>query len=140
MKIVAGVDGSPTAEAAALKAARLAQGTGGVLHLVSAYGKLEERVIEAEAQELVLHPKDDARRIAEAAAEQLRAQFPELTVHAAPSAGKPADALLTAADEVGADLIVVGNKRVQGPTRILGSIATDVAHRAPCDVYVAHTH
>ena len=39
-----------------------------------------------------------------------------------------------------ADVIVVGNKRVQGVSRILGSIARYVAAHAPCDVYIAHTH
>ena len=31
-------------------------------------------------------------------------------------------------------MIVVGNKRVQGAARVLGSIAGDVAKRAPCNV------
>jgi len=44
------------------------------------------------------------------------------------------------AESLGADLIVVGNKRVQGLGRILGSIAEDVAHHSTCDVYIAHTH
>ena len=43
------------------------------------------------------------------------------------------------AKEIGADLIVVGNRRVQGIGRVLGSVATDVAHHAPCDVYIVKT-
>ncbi|MFI5429021.1 universal stress protein [Aeromicrobium sp. UC242_57] len=54
--------------------------------------------------------------------------------------GKPAAALVELAEETGADVIVVGNKRVQGMSRVLGSIAADVTRRAPCDVYIAHTH
>ncbi len=53
--------------------------------------------------------------------------------------GKPADALVHVAKEIGADLIVVGNRRVQGISRLLGSVATDVAHHAPCDVYIVKT-
>lgn len=47
---------------------------------------------------------------------------------------------MKAAEELDAEIIVIGNKRVQGIARILGSIARDVAAHAPCDVYVAHTH
>ena len=36
-------------------------------------------------------------------------------------------------------MIIVGNRRVQGAARILGSIATDVLHIAPCNVLVVHT-
>jgi nucleotide-binding universal stress UspA family protein len=38
-----------------------------------------------------------------------------------------------------ARMIVVGNRRVQGAARVLGSIASDVAKHAPCDVYIANT-
>jgi nucleotide-binding universal stress UspA family protein len=43
------------------------------------------------------------------------------------------------ATDIGADLIVVGNRRVQGIGRLLGSVATDVAQHAPCDVYIVKT-
>ena len=36
-------------------------------------------------------------------------------------------------------MIVVGNRRVQGATRVLGSIANDVARQAPCNVLIVHT-
>lgn len=71
---------------------------------------------------------------------RVRAQFPGVEVLAQAASGKPADALLAAAEQTGAELIVVGNKRVQGAARILGSIATQVARKAPCDVYIAYTH
>ena len=53
--------------------------------------------------------------------------------------GKPADVLVQEAERLGASVIVVGNRRVQGPSRVLGAIATAVARNAPCDVYVAKT-
>jgi nucleotide-binding universal stress UspA family protein len=36
-------------------------------------------------------------------------------------------------------MIVVGNRRVQGVTRVLGSIPLDVAKQAPCNVFIVHT-
>jgi nucleotide-binding universal stress UspA family protein len=54
--------------------------------------------------------------------------------------GEPADALLALAEEVGADLIVVGNRGMTGMRRyLLGSVADRVAHHAPCSVHIAHT-
>ena len=41
---------------------------------------------------------------------------------------------------VDADMIVVGNKRVQGAARILGSIASEVARKAQCDLHIVYTH
>ena len=34
---------------------------------------------------------------------------------------------------------IVGNRRVQGVSRILGSVAMDVARAAPCNVLIVHT-
>ena len=62
-----------------------------------------------------------------------------LTVSAHATSGRPAAALLQAAERFDAELIVVGNKNVQGASRILGSVAKEVAKRARCDLYVAHT-
>jgi nucleotide-binding universal stress UspA family protein len=36
-------------------------------------------------------------------------------------------------------MIVVGNRRMHGIGRVLGSVANSVAHNAPCDVYIAKT-
>ena len=52
----------------------------------------------------------------------------------------PATALCDEATRLDASVIVVGNKRVQGAARVLGSIAGDVAKRAPCNVLIVHTH
>jgi nucleotide-binding universal stress UspA family protein len=37
-------------------------------------------------------------------------------------------------------MIVVGNRRMHGLGRVLGSIANSVAHNASCDVYIANTY
>ena len=53
--------------------------------------------------------------------------------------GDVAKGIVSVATDVGADLIVVGNKRMQGPGRVLGSVPNDVAHTAPCAVLIAKT-
>ena len=47
--------------------------------------------------------------------------------------------LSTLAEEIGADLIVVGNKGMKGVRRVLGSVPNSVAHNAPCSVLIAVT-
>ncbi len=53
--------------------------------------------------------------------------------------GDPADVIISTADEVGADLIVVGSKGLRGTRRILGSVPNTVAHKAGCHVLIART-
>lgn len=53
--------------------------------------------------------------------------------------GDPAKILCEQAERIGARAIVVGNRRVQGVSRILGSVASEVMRNAPCDVVVTHT-
>ena len=51
--------------------------------------------------------------------------------------GEPADAIVETAEELAADLVVVG-RRSRGPIHRpgLGSVSADVARRAPCEVLV----
>ncbi len=54
--------------------------------------------------------------------------------------GDPADAILKVAEDVEADLIVVGNKGMTGARRfLLGSVPNKVSHHAPCSVFIART-
>ena len=54
--------------------------------------------------------------------------------------GRPADAILDVAEELGADLIVVGNKGMTGAKRfLLGSVPNKVSHHAPCAVMIIRT-
>ena len=44
------------------------------------------------------------------------------------------------AEEVRADLIVVGNRGMQGAARrVLGSVPNTIAHSAPCSVLIVDT-
>ena len=36
-------------------------------------------------------------------------------------------------------MIVVGNKRTHGASRVLGAVALDVVHHAPCGVFICKT-
>jgi nucleotide-binding universal stress UspA family protein len=57
-----------------------------------------------------------------------------------PIEGAPVEALVALAEEVGADLLVVGNvglNTIAG--RLLGSVPANVARRAKTDVLIVHT-
>lgn len=136
--IVVGVDGSDTASKAAAHAAQLATALGAELHVVCAYGRDEViEVVGAGSDRSILSTAEDAEGVAKRDADRLRA--PGLTVVAASVKGSPAAALVEVASRIDAAIIVVGNRRVQGISRVLGSIARDVAQHAPCDVLIAKT-
>lgn len=137
--IIVGVDGSDTAGAAALTAARLAVALDDDLVVVCGYGK-DDEVESLDGHDYTFSTSDAAAVVGEQTMRRLREAHPAVKVSAVAEGGKPADALLTVAARLEAELIVVGNKRVQGASRILGSIASDVARRARCDLYVAYTH
>ena len=80
------------------------------------------------------------RREAQAAAERvaaaLRGTAPQ--VNTLIRSGSPADEIIRAADEIEADLIVVGGRGKSAVGAILmGSVAYRVLHHAPCPVLVA---
>ncbi len=139
-RIVTGVDDSETAAAAARTAARLADALGAELYVVSAFGRHDLERFTVGNDEFVHSSEEDALNIARQVAAPLRRSHPDLRLEPAAAVGAPAEAIVRVAEELDADLIVIGNKRVQGMARVLGSIANDVVHKAHCDVYVAHTH
>jgi nucleotide-binding universal stress UspA family protein len=114
-----GTDGSPTATEAARKGTELARAVGAAVTFVLVGDPLVGAVVLEEAAKA-------ATGVAE-----VRTRTEE---------GDPADRLVGAAGEAGADLVVVGNKGMAGPRRyLLGSVPSRVAHRSPVDVLVAKT-
>jgi len=150
--IVTGVDGSDTALQAAKKAASYAIAFEAELHVLSAYAvnmtetiqSIRSRSLPGEAasayKSMVHDAAQEAERIAVSVAETLRNDFPNLTVLSRAVEGPPGAAISGESERVGADLIVVGNKRVQGPTRILGSVARAIAAETDCDLLIVNTH
>lgn len=136
--VVVGIDGSETAAEAARTAATLAAALGKSLTLVIAHPKSRPVHIEGPGGDSWdASAGGEALATANDVARSLRDIVAEIEVVEAD--GKPADVLVEEAKRLEADVIVVGNRRVQGPSRVLGAIATAVTHHAPCDVYIAKT-
>ena len=132
--VVVGVDGSESAKKAAEAARDLAASLGASLHVVTAFetesaetfgvGSDKVRISNADAAEMVANSLSNSGQVS--------------ITHSA-ARGKPADALIKEAIRLDAKVIVVGNRRMRGIGRLLGSVANSVAHNAPCDVYIAKT-
>ncbi|MGB8862277.1 MAG: universal stress protein [Ilumatobacteraceae bacterium] len=135
--IIVGVDDSETAAHAARVAADLARKLGGVLHVIMACDDEVVTEVGVGSDQLVINKSDEAAEIASGIADSLRGDGLEVT--SAARYGRPHEALIDEAKQYEDSLLVVGNRRMQGAGRVLGSIANSVAHNAPCDVYVVKT-
>lgn len=132
--IVVGVDQSDTARRAAFRAAGLANALGAPLHLVMAASRGRADGMATETGHLV-----DWLAGAEQFLDALMGELKASAVTGAVVAKDPATAMCDEAERLDAQMIVVGNRRVQGISRVLGAIAMDVARRAPCDVLISDT-
>lgn len=140
--IVVGTDGSDTAALAVELGTDLARHHGATLHLVTAVRSQSGGVSVPSGAVSAVDPtasstyrRESARGVLEKTAKEIE----DLDVRLHCEEGSPADVIVRAADEVGADVIVVGSKGMQGTRRILGSVPNSVAHRAGCHVLVAKT-
>jgi nucleotide-binding universal stress UspA family protein len=136
--IVVGVDGSGTARKAAEAARDLSVALGATLHVVSAFDTDRTEVYGSGSDKWIVSDAGEAEKVAKDIAASLAVGGLPVTYSAA--RGKPADALIREAERLEARMIVVGNRRMQGLGRVLGSVANSVAHNAPCDVYIANTY
>jgi nucleotide-binding universal stress UspA family protein len=144
-RIVVGTDGSDSAGEAVRQATELASLSGAQLEIVSAFEPIPKRRIDAEAREAPgdvqyeIGPREDVNLILDAASgEAKKAGIAEVQTHA--REGDPAEAILDVAEEIKADLIVVGNKGMTGARRfLLGSVPNNISHHAPCSVIIVKT-
>ena len=142
--IVVGTDGSDTAQKAVDAAVELARLSGAQLEIVSAYEPVsrarlrdEKRQVPADLQWMV-NPREEVDATLADAAERVAESGVEPRTYA--REGDPADAILDVAEELGSDLIVVGNKGMTGAKRfLLGSVPNKVTHHAPCSVMIIRT-
>ena len=117
-RMVIGTDGSPTATRAVAEGLALARAVGATPGLVHAGDLAQGReVLDRTVEELDADPVPQTRTVE----------------------GEPAGALIEAAREEEADLIVVGNRGMTGARRFLTSVPSRVAHQAPCHVLLVKT-
>jgi nucleotide-binding universal stress UspA family protein len=142
--IVVGTDGSDSSYKAVDKAASLAAAAEATLIIACAYYPTDERNLGATADVL----KEDAYQVRGSAPteEILRTARDRAKAAGATKlqeraiVGAPVESLLALVEEVEADLIVIGNRGLNTLAgRLLGSVPSDVARKAPSDVLIVHT-
>ncbi|MCT1412940.1 universal stress protein [Corynebacterium sanguinis] len=140
--IAVGTDGSATSLMAVRAAASMARVYDADLTVICAHYSANTSLLNssnAEQSKVDIVTDDDAARILGMAEDIAREeQAPRINLMAKP--GMPANVLLDAVQETGADLLVVGNKGMRTLAgRIFGNIPGDVAKKAPVDVVLVDT-
>ena len=138
-RIVVGTDGSQRAQAAVQHAASLAGAFDAQLHLVQGCGitvvasPLYGASVGIDPNEIVAACTASLQPIAD----ELAAGGLDVSMHVIATSGR--DAVCDVADQVGADLIVVGSRGMTGAKRVLGSVPNSIAHHASCSVLIVAT-
>jgi nucleotide-binding universal stress UspA family protein len=128
--IIAGTDGSPRAERAVDTAGELAQALGASVHVVCVPGATDGQ----DGPPLVT-----AQQIVDDASERLRGRGIEVETHLPKDRWDAALVVVAVAEQVDAQMIVVGNKGMTGVRRLLGSLPNTVSHQARCNVLIVPT-
>jgi nucleotide-binding universal stress UspA family protein len=145
--IVVGTDGSETAGVAVEHATALAKSSGATLHIVHAYRAVlvGEAALSATSGGPTIDVAGVNAGIAEHAALVCEhavsgAKRTGVNVEAHSVSGDACDALISVAKDVGADLVVVGNRGMTSVKRfVLGSVPNKISHHAPCSVLIVDT-
>jgi nucleotide-binding universal stress UspA family protein len=140
--VVVGTDGSDSSLRAVDRAGHLASGPDAKVIVATAYFPASE---DTRAADLL---KDEGYKMAGNApiyailreARDRAKEAGATNIEERAIVGAPVDALVDLAEEVGADLLVVGNvglSTIAG--RLLGSVPANVARRSKSDVLIVHT-
>lgn len=136
MKILVGVDGSPREPKVLAAAIALAQDRGGKVHLVRAMMV----PVSIPTAVWTLQGEDFSQFLVEHGDKELVATAESVPIEVRGSMitrlGQPADVLIALAEELDADLVVIGSHGYGGIDRVLGTTAAKVVNRAKCSVLV----
>jgi nucleotide-binding universal stress UspA family protein len=140
--VVVGTDGSDSSLRAVDRAGTIAAGANAKLIVATAYFPHDEEAREAELlkdESYKLSGNAPIYAILREARERAKAAGAQ-DIDERPIVGAPVDALVDLAEEVDADLLVVGNVGLSTITgRLLGSVPANVSRRAKTDVLIVHT-
>jgi nucleotide-binding universal stress UspA family protein len=135
-EIVVGISEAPTSQVAARRAVELAVLAGARVHFVTAVERVTQERVGVATDVFVFDSLELGRESVE---KFVRSIDPDIEYTVTAVEGPPARVLLEVAEQVKADLIVVGNVRMQGLGRVLGSVGNEVLRSAPCSVLIVKT-
>ena len=134
-EIVVGVDRSDTARRAAEQASELAHALDTTLHIVMCVKPGQGVNLAVGSDQFRTDWVTESLQFLD----EMKRTLPHDKISRSAIEGDPAKVMCDEARRLGARIIVVGNRRVQGASRVLGSIAMDVAKQSPCDVLIVNT-
>jgi nucleotide-binding universal stress UspA family protein len=139
-RIVVGTDGSDRSLVAVNRAAQIAERCEAELHVVSAAAPVSMGGDPGAPSGLdVMRLTDSSARVATRLGHDVCVTR-SISVVDHTVVGEPASVLMAVAEEVGADLIVVGNRGMNGKLRLFtGSVPNRVAHHSQIDVLIVST-
>jgi nucleotide-binding universal stress UspA family protein len=135
--VLVGADNTPTARRAVEEASEVAAMSKGTLHILTAHG--HSPFVESDDRHEFAHVTkgDDGAALLQELAFIAKNHGVDAVTHFVKR--DAADALLDMANEIKADLVVVGNRGMRGVQRVLGSVPNSVAHKATCSVLIVDT-
>ena len=138
--IVVGTDGSDRAGIAVRQAMAFAKVSGAELHAVNVvHSAVTVGFADSRAgQDQVNTMREEAEAIRSQLLSDAEAEGVSLKVHN--PGGDAAKAILGTAENLSADLVVVGNRGMSGTKRFVqGSVPNTIAHNCHCDVLIVDT-
>jgi nucleotide-binding universal stress UspA family protein len=138
--IVVGTDGSDRAGIAVRQAMALAKMSGAELHAVNVvHAALTVGFADSRTgQDRVNTMREEAEAIRSQLLSDAEAEGVSLKVHN--PGGDAAKAILGTAENLSADLVVVGNRGMTGTKRFVqGSVPNTIAHNCHCDILIVDT-
>lgn len=139
-RIVVGTDGTDRSLIAVNHAAKLAAAFGADLHVVAVASPADANHEEAATMGDAIARLSDlsARTAARIARDVSRRHGVRVIEH--PQVGEPASVLMAVAEQIDAELIVVGNTRMNGrPRRFAGSVPSRLARQSAFPLLIVHT-
>lgn len=140
-KVVVGTDGSPSSLRAVDRAGQIAAESNATLFIATGYFPQKDDTRAADALKddgYMVRGNAPIYAILREARERAKAAGAE-NIEERPISDAPAAALVDLAEEVGADLLVVGNVGLNAILGRLFSVPGNVSSRAKSDVLIVHT-
>lgn len=133
-KILVAVDGSDASRRAAQLGLELTGGLGAELHFMTVVRNKKIDEIESGGDHWSISGADRAEvKLREFILEL----DPQVKYGIISLSGKASEMIPAEAKRLGADILVLGNKRMQSIKRVLGSVAQDILREPPCNVLLA---
>ena len=145
MKVILATDGTKYGKAATKMVAKLNLGEGDAVTVISVVDMAVPLVTDIyggylpDTSEIEKYAKENAATVIETSKESLASAFEDKKVEISGEVqfGSPGSRIVETAEQIGADLIVVGSHGYKQWERILlGSVSSSVVHHAPCSVLV----